>query len=107
MRDTYEAQLSENRDEFCRVYDAKLKSLQEKLDRERSSGAGSQQEMYELETKVTGLTSRNAELESLNTGLNKRLAELIQDMEAESKRHRSELARKVRLEMIMLKKTLN
>lgn len=51
--------------------------------------------MYELETKVTGLTSRNAELESLNAGLNKRLAELIQEMEAESKRHRSELARKV------------
>lgn len=94
LRDTYEQQLAENRNEFTRVYDNKLKSLQEKLDRVRSESAGSVQEMRELETKITGLTSRNLELESSNATLAKRMEELLRDMDAAAKNFRAQMAMK-------------
>lgn len=87
--------MAENRNEFTRVYDNKLKSLQEKLDRVRSESAGSVQEMRELETKITGLTSRNLELESSNATLAKRMEELLRDMDAAAKNFRAQMAMKV------------
>ena len=96
LRDTYEKQIAANRDEFTRVYDGKLKNLQSKLDETRQNSAGSVQEIRELETKVTGLTSRNLELESVNSTLQKRLADLIKQMEEESRNYRNDMAKKVK-----------
>lgn len=94
LRDAYEKQIADNRDEFNRVYEAKLQNLQEKLNLERTNSAGNSQEVMELTTKVTGLTSRNLELESSNASLQQRMADLIKDMEDAAKQHRQEMARK-------------
>ena len=42
LRDSYEKQLADNRDEFTRVYDDKIASLQKKLDHERINNSGEQ-----------------------------------------------------------------
>jgi len=65
------------------------------------NAGGQVQELRELETRVTGLTSRNLELESSNTTLQKRLADLLQEMEDAAKNYRQELARKVRTDRLI------
>ena len=76
LRETYENQMDENKKEFVKMYDDKLKNLQDRLDAERTSMAGKNQEVRELSTKVVALTSKNAELESSNASLQRRMAEL-------------------------------
>ena len=95
LRDSYEQQMAENRDEFNRLYDSKLKSLQEKLEQERIKSSGNVQDIYELQTKVNGLVSRNSELESLNASFNQRLEDLLKEMDLAAMNHRNEMARKV------------
>ena len=76
LRETYENQMDENKKEFVKMYDDKLKNLQDRLDAERTNMAGKNQEVRELSTKVVALTSKNAELESSNASLQRRMAEL-------------------------------
>ena len=87
--------MAENREDFTRKYDSKLQALQEKLERERINGSGSVQELREMESKVSTLTSRNLELESSNAALTKRMDDLVREMEAAAREHRSDIARKV------------
>ena len=96
LRETYEKQLGDNRDEFTRMYDDKLRGLRAKLEQERIDRSGGVQERRELETRVAGLTSRNLELESLNTSLSKRVEDLIREMEEAAKNYRNDMAKKVR-----------
>ena len=77
------------------MYEDKLKNLKEKLEKERVNNAGSFQEMREMETKVTGLTSRNMELESMSASLQSRISQLMAEIEEMSKMHRGEMTRKV------------
>ncbi len=95
LRDSYEKQMAENKDQFTQMYEDKLRNLQEKFDFERQNSAGKMQEFRELETKVTGLISRNKELESTNTSLQKRMAELTQAMDDKLAQFRADMARKV------------
>ena len=53
------------------------------------------QEMRELQTKISGFTSRNVELEAANSSLQKRMADLLKDMEDKEAHFRGEMARKV------------
>ena len=76
LRETYENQMDENKKEFVKMYDDKLKNLQDRLDAERTNMAGKNQEVRELSTKVVALTSKNSELESSNASLQRRTAEL-------------------------------
>ena len=68
--------MDENKKEFVKMYDDKLKNLQDRLDAERTNMAGKNQEVRELSTKVVALTSKNSELESSNASLQRRTAEL-------------------------------
>ena len=52
LRDTYEKEARENKDEISRTYQDKLEKLQSKLDYERMNNAGGLQELRELTTKV-------------------------------------------------------
>ncbi len=106
MRETYEKQLSDNREEFGQVYDDKMRKLQEKLDQERIASSSNTQEIREMETRVSGLTSRNLELESSNAALQKRLSELVDQMELAAKNFRSDMARKVTRCIFLLYKGL-
>jgi len=94
LRDTYEKQIDGNQKEFQRVYEDKLKNLQDRLDAERLNNAGSIQEVRELTTKITALTNRNVELESSNSSLQKRMTELQREMDDLAARTRAEMARK-------------
>lgn len=94
LRATYETQSAENREEFTRVYEDKLRNLQDRFDAERLNSAGTVQEVRELQTKVSGLTSRNVELEASNSSLQKRMADLIKEMEEKAANFRAEMARK-------------
>ncbi len=57
--------------------------------------AGSAQELREMESRVSSLTSRNLELESTNTALSRRVEDILKEMEDAAKNFRSDMARKV------------
>jgi len=86
--------MAENQQDFTRMYDDKLKGLQDRLDQERLNNAGNAQDMREMRTKLTVLTSHNIELESANTSLQKRVAELQREMDNLAANSRMEMARK-------------
>merc|ERR1712029_196451 len=66
LRDGYEKQLLENQKEFSDMYDDKIKKLQDKLDEAKMKNATSINDVREMTTKVSALTSRNVELEASN-----------------------------------------
>ena len=94
MRETYDKQTKENQEEFSKVYDDKIKNLQQALDKEKVNKAGREQEVREMITKVSALTSRNMELEGSNASLQKRMSELQAEMNDLSARMRAEMAAK-------------
>ena len=94
MRETYSKQLEDNQQEFTKLYEDKLKNLQERLDTERLNNAGTVQEVRELITKTTALTSRNVELESSNASLQKRMTELQREMDELAAKMRAQMAQK-------------
>jgi len=94
LRETYDKQTKENQEEFSKVYDDKIKNLQLALDKEKVNKAGREQEVREMITKVSALTSRNVELEGSNASLQKRMAELQAEMDDLSARMRAEMAAK-------------
>ena len=94
LRETYDKQTKENQEEFSKVYDDKIKNLQDALDKEKVTKAGREQEVREMITKVSALTSRNVELEGSNASLQKRMAELQKEMDDLSARMRAEMAAK-------------
>jgi len=94
LRDTYDKQLTDNREEFGRVYEDKLNKLQTRFDESKTNNAGMSQEIRELQTKISGLTSRNVELEAANSSIQKRLADLLKEMEDKESNFRNEMARK-------------
>lgn len=91
----YAKEAAKNKDEMTDRFEVRLASLQQKLETERISNAGGIQELRELTTKVSALTSRNAELESTNEALQKRMADILRDMEEKDKNFRNDMARKV------------
>ena len=94
MRDTYEKQTKDNQEEFAKIYEDKIKNLQTGLDQEKVSKAGREQEVREMITKVSALTSRNVELEGSNTSLQKRMAELQKEMDELAAHMRAQMAAK-------------
>lgn len=94
-REGFHRDLAHQKAEFSKLYEDKLKNLKEKLENERINNAGSFQEMREMETKVTGLTSRNMELESMSASLNARISQLMQEIDDMGRNHRGEMTRKV------------
>jgi len=94
LRESFEEEAKRNKDEFVRVYDDKLSTLQSKLDAERKSLAGNAQELRELQSKVSVLTSKNLELENSNSYHQKQMADLMQNIEDRTARHNKEMAEK-------------
>ena len=94
MRDTYEKQTKENQEEFAKIYEDKIKNLQTGLDQQKVSKAGREQEVREMITKVSALTSRNVELEGSNSSLQKRMAELQKEMDELAAHMRAQMAAK-------------
>ena len=91
----YAKEAAKNKDEMTARFEERLSSLQQKLDTERVSNAGGIQELRDLTTKVSTLTSRNVELESTNEALQKRMADVLRDMEEKDRNFRSDMAKKV------------
>ena len=85
MRDEYEQRLKENKLGFTAVYDKKIEDLQERLASERGSAASAIQEMKEMNTRVSGLTSKITELEASNGALTRRLKELQDQMDDQAR----------------------
>jgi uncharacterized small protein (DUF1192 family) len=94
LRDTYKEEQTQIQAEFASNYEDKLRALQEKFNIERANNAGQLQEVREMKTRVTALTSRNIELESANTSLQRRMADLVAEMEDKLAEMRSNMARK-------------
>lgn len=94
LRAGYQKELEESRKDFTRMYDDKLKNLQEKYDKEKVSSAGFLQEIREMSTKVSALTSKNVELEGSNASLQKRIAELQKEMDDLAAKMRADMALK-------------
>lgn len=94
LRGSYQKELEENRNNFTKMYDDKLKNLQEKYDKEKINSAGFLQEIREMSTKVSALTSKNVELEGSNASLQKRIAELQKEMDDLAAKMRADMAQK-------------
>ena len=82
---------------FCQVYSYFTNMLCQnfRFDESKTNNAGMSQEIRELQTKISGLTSRNVELEAANSSIQKRLADLLKEMEDKESNFRNEMARKV------------
>jgi len=94
LRDAYEQQMAENRAGFSAVYDKKIADLQSKLAGERGSAASAIQEMKEMSTRTEGMSSRVSELEATNAALSRRLKDLQDQMDAQARQHRADMAKK-------------
>jgi len=94
LRDMYVKEAAKNKDEMTDRFKERMSVLQQKLDTERMSNAGGVQELRDLTTRVSALTSRNAELESTNQALQKRMADVLADMEKKDRDFRADMARK-------------
>ena len=76
------------------MYDIKLKNLQDRLAKERLTKVSNQQELREMLTKVSALSSRTVELEASNASLQKQMMELQQKMDNLAARMRAKMALK-------------
>lgn len=95
IRESYETQMAENAAAFDKMYDDKVKALQQKLDEARMDNSTTRHEWDELESKVSSLTTTNKELQTVNTALNCRVSELQQKLDDMEAKFKAELARKV------------
>ena len=94
LRETFNKETKVNQEEICKVYDDKIKNLQDALDEEKVNKAGREQEVLEMVTKLSALTSSNIELEESNASFQKRMIELQAEMDKLLARMRTELASK-------------
>ena len=111
LRDGYEKQLLEKQKEFSDMYEDKIKKLQDKLDEAKMINATSINDVQEMTTKVSALTSRNVELKAQNVelkasnaSLQKKVAKLkkIKGRKGKEERREKEKERKIPLFFIWI-----
>jgi len=87
LRDHYETQMKQNREEVESLYQTKVQDLEEQTRNQRSAASTAYEELMQSRNRVDGFTSRIAELESSNNSLKARVSELEKCLENERSSH--------------------
>jgi len=94
LRDIYDNKMQQNRDDFEKRYEDRIRELQSQLTQERGSTAGSVQAIKESRSRIEALISKVSDLEGANLALNQKIADMAQEMEDQRSNHRAQLAAK-------------
>jgi len=91
LRDVYDTQMAQNRDDFSKLYETRVNELQKHLAEERGKASSSTQGLTEAKNRIESLVSKISELESSNLKLTQRISDLAQEMEDQNSSHKSQL----------------
>ncbi len=94
LRDVYDNQMKQSRDDFSKLYEDRVKDLQQQLTSERGNNATSAQELKESRSRIEQLISKVSDLEGANLALNQKIADMAQEMEDQKSAHRAQMAAK-------------
>lgn len=92
LRDQYEGQMANNRQEIELLYENKIKSLQNAANRNTGAAAAAIEELRQYQSRVSTLTGRISDLENQNSVMNTRVRDLEKQLENERLRHAEDLA---------------
>jgi len=94
LREVYDKQMAQNREDFTKLYETRVQELQTALSNERGKASSSEQALKESKSRIEALMTRVTELESSNLTLNQKVADLAQTMEDTNSAHRAQVAAK-------------
>merc|ERR1711902_405370 len=94
LREVYNNQMTQNRDDFAKLYETRVHELQTSLSDERGKASSSEQALKESKSRIDALMTRVTELESSNLTLNQKMSDLTQNLEDTNSAHRAQLAAK-------------
>ncbi|KAK4877805.1 hypothetical protein RN001_010311 [Aquatica leii] len=92
LRDQYEAQMANNRQEIELLYENKIKNLQSAANRNTGAAAAAIEELRQIRTRIDTLSGRIVDLENQNAILTTRARDLEKQLENERLRHAEDLA---------------
>merc|ERR1712029_1153283 len=94
LREVYNNQMTQNRDDFAKLYETRVHELQTSLSDERGKASSSEQALKESKSRIDALMTRVTELETSNLTLTQKCQDLAQTMEYTNSAHRAQLAAK-------------
>merc|ERR1711997_501013 len=94
LREVYNNQMTQNRDDFAKLYETRVQELQTSLSDERGKASSSEQALKESKSRIEALMTRVTELETSNLTLNQKMSDLTQNLEDTNSAHRAQLAAK-------------
>jgi len=94
LRNVYENQMKQNREEFTKKYESKVSVLQTMLSKERAKNNSNSGELEESQRRISALISKVKKMEGDNFELNKRIETLANKMDEQAKKHKYEIAEK-------------
>merc|ERR1711874_689934 len=94
LRQFYETQMKNNREEFTKKYESKVGGLQSLLSKERAKNSINSGEYDEAQRRIHALVAKVQKLESDNFELNKNVELVGNKIEEENKRFKVELEKK-------------
>lgn len=92
LRDHYEEQMRQNRDEVEVLYQNKIDDLENQVHQQRGQNSSHYEELLQARTKLDGYNSKLSELESANAHLKARIIELEKSLDHERSSHASAMA---------------
>jgi len=94
LRDVYDKQMAQNREDFAKLYETRVNELQNHLAEERGKASSSTQSLTESRNRIDSLVSKISELEAANLKLNQKISDLAQDMEDQNSNHKAQMCAK-------------
>lgn len=91
LREVYETQMKQSREEFSRKYESKVSGLQSLLSSERAKNHSNAGDLEEAQRRITALSAKVKRLETDNFELNKKLERLAAAMDEQARTHSSQL----------------
>jgi len=92
LRNVYEDQMKQSRDDFTKKYESKVSVLQTMLSKERAKNNSNNGELEESQRRISALISKVKKMEGDNFELNKNIEKLANNMDEQAKKHRNEIA---------------
>merc|ERR1711915_479101 len=89
LREVYEKQMKQNRDEFTKKYESKVSVLQSMLSKERAKNNSNGGELEEAQRRISALISKVKMMEGENFELNKKVEKLTNELDEQVTRHKS------------------
>jgi lamin B len=94
LRDVYDKQMAQNREDFAKLYETRVNELQNHLASERGKASSSTSSLAEARNRIETLVTKISELEGANLKLNQKISDLAQDIEDQNSNHKAQLTAK-------------